>query len=279
MQGKPKGVCRLQIPEDWQLETRAENIPSRIIEMIDFWNLYGSVHFDKTAIKTKTFWSTVDSLRKLTAGSLYDTKPGLTPWAEHRFSVDDFKLSVKRFHRAAFLHDYKPFNKDPLRKINLWAFLNKKYFITFYENPPEPRFPLPEDKEPLITARLIHHYKKNVLGDEECSLLPHEKKLFIQATSRLLDFFQSNNGKIFGGVKKPHPLKMADYLWESIQTQFGDILHKVTPYWFSSEKTFTGPFRRYLNKEAILNNSEPRGPRIGDSVRESDAKIPSELLT
>jgi hypothetical protein len=280
-----KGPVKLQVPIEWEQEQRAKNIPKRILEMIEFWNTLGAVPFEMNKNGTKVFWNTIESLRKLVAGSLYDSKPGLTPWSGHKFSVDDFKLSVKRFHRAMALTDYKPPLKEPLRKRTLQAFLytpggtvnSRSYFLTYYENPPEPRVPLPEEKEPLITNRLIHHYKTNVLGDTDCEILPHEMKLFIQSANRLHEFFHSNKSKIMGGFKMPHSLKMADYLWESMQMQYKEILHKITPGWFVSEKVFTGPFRRYLHKESILNKSIPKGPKIGQSFTECDAKIPPEL--
>jgi len=229
----------------------------------------------KTTAKTK------EALRQLLGGSFFDTKAGLTPWAERKFTVAEFEHSVARFTLAARNYEYLPKYKKPLQEFDLLSFLyvpNRKnearsYFLWYLDNHPELTDPLPVCQYINAAEELASLYRKEVLRDKSYSFSPRDQRFIIEAANFVGFYIKDREKRIFNGLRRLTEREAARFLWDAVVDSAKDI-YSITPSWLASDSAKRN-FSRLLVKKGIIGKA-PIGPTVGDRVE--DIKIPAELL-
>ncbi len=175
-------------------------VPSTIQAYIDIWEDAGlTVH----RRNTKVFRDAVSNLKKLKLGTLYNGSSDFQQHKDQPFTLEDFTLSVDRYHTA--LTDPLVFMQNKTNiKVSLPQFLlnpygkgnaSISYFLYFVFN--EPKI-LNEhsDPHPKLTNAIIAEYKKTILGGLSKSVSALDKHKFQDAATKFKAFMKNNQSKV-----------------------------------------------------------------------------------
>lgn len=237
-------------------------VPKDVESIITLWVSNGLTNHKPG---TKTFTSIIKSIRKLKAGTFYNTTM-LTKYHNIKFNDEDIKLSIKHFALAATSPDFlpKPSDyKEHLKKTGFTTFLyneraqkEKSLFIKYFEEKPEVAsgiVNLRKDSFPELTEMIKKVYVKRILGGANVSFDANMQQKFILASQLLNKFFADNRSKINQMYIARRNVDYVDYLISAIIKDVGEAnMSRLSVGWLSSGETFSRRLPSYLYSQGIL---------------------------
>lgn len=218
--------------------------------IVEHWESKGLKKVGSSTLAAKT---TVDSIKKLKKGTLFNSYSKFSDYHNRKFSMQEIMDTIDAFAFAAFDANYEPTDKIKLQKLPLHQFIFNPYvpklkspFLKYYENPPEPTI---KDENERLTKCIYQLYRKVVLGGSETINPTKEQTKFILASKRLKEFFDRNRNKIHAGYAVNN-LTMAQWLLESITRE--TKLAQICAGFFCSNETFSRRLPQYLHSEGII---------------------------
>ena len=242
---------------------QAKPVPKDIESIMTLWVSNGLTNHK---LGTKTYQSIIRDIRKLKAGTFYNTTM-LTKYHNIKFNDDDIKLSIKHFALAATSPDFlpKPSDyKEHLRKTGFTTFLyneraqkEKSLFIKYFEEKPEVAsgiVNLRKDLFPELTEMIKKVYVKRILGGANVDFNAGMQQKFILASQLLNKFFTDNRSKINQVYVARRNVDYADYLISAIIKDVGEAnMSRLSVGWLSSGETYSRRLPSYLYSQGVLS--------------------------
>jgi len=257
-------------------------------KIIDYWNTLG---LRKTKENTKTLHSASTKILKLIRGNLFSDDDILSAKyheaTKKKFTIDEIKLAIYQFHLAALNSEYEPSGsyKQKLKSVNIDSFFYNLYsdndhrslFLKFFIEKAKLRGVNSKEevkpKNETISNIIIDFYRKNVLGLTKAPLLLSDKNKLIEASNRLIDFFEENKKHIVGWAMAT-PADMAHLFCSAMEKVVENELNgdwtKLTAGYFKSDVTFLRRFPAYLNSQAAIKTKTNWSIYARDDEEEND---------
>jgi len=252
---KSKKIRSLSIIKKYQeVPIKQIRVSPPIRELLEHW-VELKLYLPKE--NTKAFIDSVNKLRRLLSGSLFNQK----------FTTDEIKISMDRFALSALDMDFepsKPAYKKILSKMTPSTFIEnnyttgeKSFFLKFMKQEPQPSRNVEKellDNHPTITKKLINIYREKVLSNIKVEFNTKERNCFIKSSERIVKFFKDNSKQI-NHYAMPTNEEKAQYLWEALIADVGgggENIRKITPGWFCSDTTFHYRYPAYLTQQGVL---------------------------
>jgi len=251
-------------------------IPSDLEPFVDYWK-EKELPIPKNT--TKSFKTTINNLRKLKSGTLYNEMSvslngDFEEYKDIEFTIADFQNSVDNFYTALINPLFEPLNKEYLGKQNLNSFILNPFarqkisaslFLHYLENPPKLNRPSAEDKFPELTTAIIETYKAELLGGADVEIPFFDTQKFIQAAILLEDFILRNKDKINPEFIKS-PKRKAELLCHAIKEDVKNEF-EIKPGFFCSAITWSRRLPGYLFKEGGIEKKAPPIVNLSEPVR------------
>lgn len=248
-------------PIQWRQGVHEPYVPAWLEEILSIWN--GSGLHPHTNRKAKYFKESVLAMKELRLGRFFNDAEVFYQY-KRKFTQEEILASVRNFALAAVNPDYEPTSlnyKKRLRKTYIKDFLydpfakgEKSLFLKYLEQRPrlakDSVKPIKDDN-PKVTQAIRTAYIEVVLG----GLGPNGRGFgqqvenkFIQASSKLINFFRSNKRRInpiYVRTTKDQAALLVDSLvdkWENVE-----------PGNLCSDNTFNKILPAYLVKQRVMD--------------------------
>lgn len=234
-------------------------------KLVDLWENLG---LRKSRRTTKTFKSSVDSLKALLDGTIFQNCSEIERKDKRFYTEIEIELSIRNFAKAALDKNYYPTSnyKHKLKSYSINTFVYNSFspkmrslFLKYLgEEPkivPASTTEVYEDKHQHITANLIYYYRNKVMGGMKIALTIQDRNHFILAAEKLVQFYGEHKDGILTLGSKAWDDEMTDWLCESIAGRFGGEnstkFYSIQPSIFSSDITFTKTLPAYLLAQGL----------------------------
>jgi len=226
-------------------------VPSKIQPYLDIWHKYSlKNHCNNTVY----FEKTVEVLKQALTGTFFNGKKDLSEYKGEKIDLEVWERSVSNFALLAHNDDYFPNNKAPLQSLYIHTFLYNPYgsersmFIKCLTEEPKKKFQIRNDYHPEITEAL----KKICIDELKLPLTDRDGDLLVQASQRLMQYFDCNKNKIVDYVHNAKPrYKRIEILWEALKSR--NKLNRITVYYFVSDITYNQTIPMYLRQKGLWN--------------------------
>lgn len=211
----------------------------------------------KTKEGTKESQKNTTYIRRLLRGTLFINT--LFAQFNKKYTVDDFLLSLKRFHLSCNNPEFVPADKTYIRRVNINKFLfnpfaqqeiTKSYFLHFLHREPLRISWESSTDNPLLAKTLFEKYCEEITHNmvHPDKLPPSIRNKLIVAADRLQEFFTENEENL--QTANISHARMVDILFKSV---FDDIKKgtKLTAGFFCSDLTFQDRLPRYIVKIGV----------------------------
>jgi len=225
-------------------------------DFIKFWDRLGLRKHRGTG--TKVYKEDEEAITSLIKGEFFNTKGReYSDYWDHKFTLDDWRISTSRLALAATDKKYHPENKTYLKKLPLNQFLYDDFnrsgndvfnsrFIYHLTNEPIPKNLF--DPYKTLTDSLIEEYKKH---KPQWNPTTAEKKIIMAASVKCHHFFSDNLRHI-----SPYEHEI-QYPYKRAQIVLDAITHKsngIQPHYLLSDTLYTITLPQHLERIGIWLN-------------------------
>lgn len=232
--------------------------PPSVKIILDFWNSSGlRKHQDPN---TKVYRDVVKVIKSLLRGKAFENRP-MEGYKTKRWTVEEITKAIERFSIAANDPQFRPTNKERMRKTSFTTFVWNDYFpenpshlVYYHNNEPEP-FRLMNDENPEITLYFEKVLREKGNGNGQMSR--QDKMKLVSGAERLMRFWEAKKGHfvcsdILLAPRLRSAKGFASIFVESVLQDCGEDAAKwLQPGKFCSNFSF-GSFEKYLKEDLMI---------------------------
>jgi len=206
----------------------------------------------KTGVGIGSLQKSIKYLRRLIMGNLYNDRFDYESYHNRGFSLEEFKLSVRRYARS-FSGEFKASKPKNVKPQVIWSFLlpvrGASQFLFYLENEPRTQR---KDIFPSLTNAIIKTYCKEVLGGTYFEPSAREMEQFVLTSIRLSNFLKKNRRLISPYIDlNDHNFKSL-LLIESIRQDISWRKLPMSVGFLCSDITFHQRLPAYLKAQGVL---------------------------
>ncbi len=257
---------------EWEKETLSVEwykVPETVESVFMHW--YNKTQLAKTRLPvksplngymdpSKTFKKVILTIKRLIAGTMYDKNEFVR--RNRKFTVEEIKLSIDRFHLAATSDRHYPLKKESLRRMNINDFFycpyykDDKYrsqFLYYLDNEPAQRVEIveeaPPEKMPSLTRKLLTETKERLEFD-----ITDWKTInsIVVTANKLYDFWVENEKKNLWAVEIAVNGMVREFVSASISWAERKVGRGINPQTFNQPWFIDSVFRNYLERQGLL---------------------------
>ena len=227
--------------------------PDHIEDFLETWEENSLRSFSNR--NSKTFMYSVEALKKLTKGILFNKVEKYGKYRNRKFTLDEFNEACKNLKERIDNPLVWPRDVTPLKRMSIDNFLlnpstGNSMFIFCLENTAIPDIkllPEPwEEKFPGLTDTFIDMFKEEIPN----KVYPQDRAYFVVALGKII--------KLFEGKKTIYerPGQQLRLYLKTIGESFGDV-SRIKPKHLGSELSFE-IFQNYVKKNELAVRDVPR---------------------